>query len=141
MEEAGFAAQVTDGEAQIRAVVVGSRCEGGDVASTGRRTSHREKRHPQTPAALAWLGEWGTSSPSDSQLGLPETCSVPEGTGEDQLRSDLWGQAQECLFHLSHSSALRLMRSLSHVGKLRPREERALPKVPNKGLEVWERVV
>lgn len=61
MEEAGFAAQVTDGEARIRAVVVGSRCEGGDVASTGRRTSHREKRHPQTPTALAWLGEWGTA--------------------------------------------------------------------------------
>ena len=34
-EEAGFAAQVTDGEYWIRAVTVGSRCEGGGVAGTG----------------------------------------------------------------------------------------------------------
>lgn len=34
-EEAGFAAQVTDGESWIRAAAVGGRCEGGGVARTG----------------------------------------------------------------------------------------------------------
>lgn len=34
-EEAGSIAQVTDGEAWIKAVAEGSRCEGGGVTSAG----------------------------------------------------------------------------------------------------------